>query len=75
MIQLYMEPSSFCLAEKYCTYHITQFLEVSKRGKWWLDISQAEVGNCSLAWEQKYLQIIIVVQSHGINKNTTPHFT
>ena len=75
MIQLYMEPSSFWFAKQYCTYHITQFLEISKGGKWWLDISQAEVSNCSLAWEQKYLQIIIVVQSHVNKKNPPAHFT
>ena len=75
MIQLYMEPSSFWLAKQYCTYHITQFLEISKGGKWWLGISQAEGGNCSLAWEQKYLQIIIVVQSHVNKKNPPAHFT
>lgn len=33
MTKLYMEPKSFWLAEKYCTYHITLILEVSKGEK------------------------------------------
>ena len=64
MTKLYKKLKSFCLAAKYWTYHITLILQVSKGGKWWLDISQTEIGNCSLAWE--YLQITSAVQSYDM---------
>lgn len=64
------------MTEKYCGYHITLILEVSKGEKWWLDISQTEIGNYGLAWgeKKKYSQVTTAVQSYdnGINKNIPP---